>query len=489
MSFRKNTIRNKIRELTQKTNSFIKENNTSNKNKNKYNNFTITSRHKFNFKTPNHYIKTKYFNQNKSDDKNLFFGSEKNILEKNSKNILFNQIKKLIAEFEEEKTEEKIKDIDKNKNNKKNGSKKTKLKKPKPKGLNKLTTLVIPQKKVYYMAPKVKTQMQLNRYLINDFKENDSVQDYIKRSKKYQKMNEEFDELIFLKQIKEAAKNGVSEKVDKEKGEEELFDIWENVSEHDSEINSEEQPPNDINTKILNRKKFQGKRNSIFSNNHYNLSLRRLYTDNIKDLEKINLPVNKTIRISNNNQKNISSFNHSLTSRILNPEKESLTIDINDKKKLSKSTGIKYLMNTKKRRSSLIANMTKYSIISKRGSSPKLIKKKTTTRKKESMDKYTFSNKLYKEQINDYNKYLRNKQIMRGKNFSKQLALFEKEKEKFGIIDNEENEGGLPKLNHTKLLYQLEFKDIFKNSFNTMRVFEEGDQDLDLDNLNKNFNN
>ena len=31
----------------------------------------------------------------------------------------------------------------------------------------------------------------------------------------------------------------------------------------------------------------------------------------------------------------------------------------------------------------------------------------------------------------------------------------------------------------------MQYKDIFKNSFNTLRVFEEGDQDLDLDDLNK----
>ena len=31
----------------------------------------------------------------------------------------------------------------------------------------------------------------------------------------------------------------------------------------------------------------------------------------------------------------------------------------------------------------------------------------------------------------------------------------------------------------------MQLKDLFTNSFNTMRLFNEGDQDLDLDNLNK----
>ena len=480
MSFLKKSINNKFNSLTQNTKSFIKDKNFI-PNQNKFNNSNFTQRHKLNFKSLSHYIKEKIFSQNKLSNKNIH--SEKNLLEKNPKNALFNQIKKLIADFEEEKKEKKLKDKDTLA--KKDGNRKGKLKKPKPKGENKLTSLVIPQNKVYYVTPKVKSKMQLNRYLINDFKENDSEQDYIKRSKKYQKMNEELDELIILKQIKEAEKNGISQKVENEKVDEEFFNIGEKFGSLDSEINNEEKfSGNKSNSKNSSRKKLGEKRNSIFSNNHYNLSLRRLYTDNAKDLEKRNYTINKNIKILKNNQKSRNIINPILNTREKNPENENLTIDINKGKKLNKSKAVKFLMDQKKRRSSLVANMTKYTIISRRGSIPRLTKKKST--KKVPMDKFTFSNKLYKDQINDYNKYLKNKQIMRGKNFSKQLALFEKEKERFGIIYNEESEGGgLPKLNHTKLLYELEFKDIFKNSFNTMRLFEEGDQDLDLDNLNK----
>ena len=74
---------------------------------------------------------------------------------------------------------------------------------------------------------------------------------------------------------------------------------------------------------------------------------------------------------------------------------------------------------------------------------------------------------------------------MRGKNFSKQIALLLKEKERYGLNDNENDVGGLPRLNYSKLLYQMQLKDLFTNSFNTLRLFNEGDQDLDLDNLNK----
>jgi hypothetical protein len=119
---------------------------------------------------------------NKLSDNYLLLGSEKNLLDKkNSKNVLFSQIKKLIAEFENEENERKKKEKKKKKKSEKEKEKEI-SKKPKPKKIKKLSTLLIPQKKVYYITPKVKTQMQLNRYLINDFKENDSEQEYLKRS-------------------------------------------------------------------------------------------------------------------------------------------------------------------------------------------------------------------------------------------------------------------------------------------------------------------
>lgn len=102
---------------------------------------------------------------------------------------------------------------------------------------------------------------------------------------------------------------------------------------------------------------------------------------------------------------------------------------------------------------------------------------------------YNFSNRIYNSQKKEYNRYMRKKQYMRGKSFSRQIALINKEKEKYGIIETEtkepNTERGLPKLLIPNLLFQLQYKDIFKNSFNTLRVFEEGDQDLDLDDLNK----
>ena len=418
----------------------------------------------------------------KLSDKYLHFGSEKNLSEKkSSKNILFTQIKKLITEFENEENERKKKEKKKKKKSEKE-KEKEKSKKPRPKKTKKLSTMLIPHKKVYYITPKVKTQMQLNRYLINDFKENDSEQEYLKRSKKYQKMNEEFDELIMLKQIKEAAKNGVSEKINEaESFEEDLFDPNEDAGLFDFELNSNNsiQPVQKLNA-INGQKKIDvKKRNSIYFNNNYNLSLRRLYTENVKEPEK-------KIISSNLIHKALGHSQNHKNSKFKNNNNESSANEGNDKKNNSKSPGIKFLMDVKNRRNSILSHRhLSISPVSK--VDQRQIMKKICKKQKSIVDKYTLSNRIYRSHMNSYNKYLKNKQIMRGKNFSKQLAFLEKEKEKFGIGENEDaNEpGGLPRLNYTKLLYEVQLKNIFTNSFNTMRIFEEGDQDLDLDNLDK----
>ena len=47
--------------------------------------------------------------------------------------------------------------------------------------------------------PNLKNRIKLNKYLINDFKENESYQDYIKRSLKYKKINENYENAQMLR--------------------------------------------------------------------------------------------------------------------------------------------------------------------------------------------------------------------------------------------------------------------------------------------------
>ena len=404
---------------------------------------------------------------------------------KNNKN-LFLKIKKLITEFETEKNEKEKLNHFKSKKNKTKTKKKINTKKNKKIiGPNtKPSALFIPTKKVFFSVPKIKTQMQFNRYLINDFKENDSEMDYIKRSLKYQKINEDFDELVFLKQIKEVAKNGIAENImeNNQKNEMDFYDTPDSENKNNNSLKPR-----------MTKEISEFNINSILKkNNIYNSNMRRLYTEKIKEIPK-NLGKSGSKRdskresISNNITINTINQNNNInyTSRTKVSEKENSFIEEKEKEKEkennndnikdNKPQGIKFLMEIK--------NKNKNNEIR-----PK--KKKITT----SIDKFNFSNRLYNAQKNEYNRYMRKKMFVRGKNFSKQIALINKEKEKLGIVDteedNEDDEGAnteraLPKLIIPNLLFQIEYKDIFKNSFNTLRVVEEGDQDLDLDDLNK----
>ena len=429
-------------------------------------------------------------NKNSLTSRNLQINSEKILIEKNSKNSnLFAKIKKLLGDFQKENDEKnRLYNPNKNKN------KKSKNKKQ----LKQLNTLLVPQKKVYYNMPKVKNQMQLNRYLINDFKEVDSEQAYIVRSLKYKKMNEELDELVYLNQIKEAEKIGVSENIMKDyQNNNEFFENEIKFGSCDNERGGSAHRNHLLKLKTEDKKK--DKRHTIFNGHNYDLFLRRLYTENInsptmknnfnKDHDNIN---NINIKAFEINPKN---NNPSITTRTKNSENDNSILENNDTNKINKTTGIKFLINKRNENNinkidtkTIITDINENKIIAKKEEQNKNqnnIKKKKAKRNSITLDKYSISNQLYKNQKLEYKKYLRNKYIMRGKNFTKQIALLLSEKERFGIQENEIDINGHPKLNRTKLLYQIQLRDVFINSFNSMRLLNEGDQDLDLDNLNK----
>ena len=179
------------RHLIDYNNSNNSKNQNSLFNKNNISYKLIYNKEKLPIQTNNDINSRHNNNKNSLTSRNLQINSEKILTEKNSKNNnLFAKIKKLLGDFQKENDEKnRLYNPNKNKN------KKSKNKKQ----LKQLNTLLVPQKKVYYNMPKVKNQMQLNRYLINDFKEVDSEQAYIIRSLKYKKMNEELDELVKMK--------------------------------------------------------------------------------------------------------------------------------------------------------------------------------------------------------------------------------------------------------------------------------------------------
>ena len=462
--------------ITTSQNIFKKFNNNDNNDENKSNNNVLHILNLANSSKTNLKLETSItpFQSNKNIHLNTKRQNTKyNNTQLSNKKILFLKIKKLITEFEKENDTKKLLKT-------KNSKKKQKINyihknnnTQSPSSLSHITN-----KKIFYNVPKIKSQMQFNRYLINDFKENDSEADYIKRSKKYQKINEDFDELILMKQIKEVAKNGIFENIIEENNNRNVIFIESPESEKKSNKSIKSYMSKNVS-------EFGAKNKNYNNRNLYNSSnMRRFYTEKIKEIPK-NLG-NSYNKRGSANSNNINNINQSIININKIKEKENEKKKEKEKEKESndennsanKSTGIKYLIDMKNKINNSNTNTESN------------LQRRITKRKKKtlSLDKFSFSNKLYNIQKKEYKHYMKKKQYMRGKNFSKQIALINKEKEKFGVIEtdnNDENEGGLPKLKIANLLFQIQYKDIFKNSFNTLRVFEEGDQDLDLDDLNK----
>ena len=499
MSINKNQISNKL------INNFGNKNYSNPKN-NSYK-FISDAKNKLDKYNPailtnNNYIENDYSRKNSFSSRATQNNNKAiNPIGKNNKNtILFSKIKKLLSDFQKENAEKnrlynykKGNKRSKNKNNANNSSHK----------IQKLSTLLNPQKKVYYAMPKIKNQMQLNNYLINDFKEVDSEEAYVTRSLKYQKMKEEFDDLIFINQIKEVEKNGISENIvkDNDKNENNILGFYDNDNDNESKKNYDSN-----NNNLFNKNRDEKKKNSLFNKNIYDMSLRRLYTENNilnqkNDINKennnnidnnINSKIFEKININNN------PSNPSITSRIKISENENSLLENNDISKLNKSVGIRFLMDKKIKTNHLTNNtinltnnnenhINNNNINNNAVKKDELKQSKKKRSKKESLtiDKYSVSNKIYRNQRIEYSKYKKKQQKMRSNNFSKQIAILFKEKERYGINDDINETKGHPKLDHKKLIYQMQLRDTFINSFNTMRLLDEGDQDLDLDNLNK----
>ena len=378
---------------------------------------------------------------------------------KNQKIYLLSQVKKILKEFEKDhKPPKKInkkkktqltKEIDKNKNNINDSSRKKMID----------LELLLRQRNLHPIVPKVKTQIQLNHYLINDFKESEANQAYIRRSMKYQEMNDDFEEILEQLKEKRFLQNNVNTSV--------------NNNEQEKETPSDEddfyyyEKINDTNIDNINNAKTVKKKSTPFitmSNekiNDFNNSLRQVL-----------------INSKNSDNNSIKSYHFKEPNSNPNEDlKEKSRKKVKIKTQVSADvtynqapTGIKYLRclhNNKAIRNS-----------------------KNKTSQKQIFDKFEIASNLYKEHKKEYTNYLIKKQIMRGKNYSKQMALLEKEKEYYKKIDGndedeEYNSGKVFKLNQNELLHQMRLKYIFTNSFNTMRLFNEGDQDLDIDDPKK----
>ena len=325
----------------------------------KLNNINLTS----SIKTPVSPIFIDSVESNEQND-NIIIESK---IPKDTKINQFKKIKKLIAEFEKEKNEKNpfnhLTRFKSNKNKTKNTkSQNIKSKNILPKQISyKRRISVLPNKKIYFNVPKIKSQMQFNKYLINDFKDNDSELDYIKRSLKYQKINEDFDELIFLKQIKEAAKNGIAETIvdETKKDDMDFYDTPE----------AEKGSNQSLKKLITNNISEFNVENILRNKNLLSSRLKRFYTEKIKIIpQNLVTSPNKKININDGNDKPINNninqlhLNKRFITKINEKEKENSIIEeTNETKNINnnKSSGIKFLMETKDKNNEISRNKKK----------------------------------------------------------------------------------------------------------------------------------
>ena len=405
-------------------------------------------------------------NHSKNNDKSDKYFKENNKINQLNhrsktfhKRLLFSKLKQIIYEIEQEKKKEnRMKDI----------------------------SHLFSVRTVKPIIPNLKNRLQLNKYLINDFKENDSYQEYIKRSLKYRRINEQYEMTRSLQKLTNQSS------------------FYNGFQKEDTE-----------NDKVIEKLKFRKNSSptsySVRTKKKSNSNFLTTKTKNvINNFKPKNFFINNTNSPANNNngskdkekqkKRNVSKHYYS---NIIVPFKSNC-FDTKTKTKSSSKRNLysngteekdknsfldKEILTDRPKKNLAKKNTTNFSekamLIESRINLSNYIKKKKQVPKKKLIifDKFNISNNLYNEQKNYFNEYLMNKRVNRSKNFSLQMSNLAKEKDVYNI--NLEETGHLPRLKEDSLIYEMKFKNLFKNSFNPMAKFKEGDDDLDLDNLKK----
>ena len=334
------------------------------------------------------------------------------------------------------------------------------------------------ERSVKPLIPNLKNRLQLNKYLINDFKENESYQDYIKRSLKYRRINENYE---------------IAQLIQKET--KHFYTLNEEIpSEPNNDIDKYYQRNKNQNQKLLkltnfnninNKEKLKKKITFSFLTPNSTHGTFILKNKLLEQSSQKNIPTKyfSPEKKEYTNQKDHNKKRNSIINFYYNKEEKSN--NNNDISFLQEQFLIEPLKKTFKKRKSETFSSEKAILIKTKSIFPLRHKKRVHTHKKRRIfyDKFTISNNIYNEQKKFFDDYLMNKRLIRSKNFSEQMSNLAKEKD---LYRNNGSEGGsLPRLKEGSLIYEMKLKNLFKNSFNPMANFKEGDDDLDLDNLKK----
>ena len=391
----------------------------------------------------------------------------------------FFSLKQVSRSFNKKQILSKIKDlleeIEKSKDSKDNKNKKSKK-------LKDVSYLFL-ERSVKPQIPNLKNRIQLNKYLINDFKETESYQEYIKRSLKYKKINENYETAQMLKK------------------ETNQFYVLNEIIPPESDSEKEKEKKKNINKKkrkssLLTDKTVKPKKKITFSflspnTQHTTFTLKN---KNIEDNSQKNIGTktesNNITPIIKNYKNKIYDFyrrntiiNNNLNFHFVKEEKNKT--NNNNESFLEDELLTERPKKTLKKRNTEVFSSEKAILIRTKSNFPIKHKKYNHTNKKRKIifDKFILSNNLYNEQKKYFDNYLMNKRITRSKNFSEQMSNLAKEKDLY--TNNCDETGKLPRLKEGSLIYEMKLKNLFKNSFNPMANFKEGDDDLDLDNLKK----
>ena len=379
-----------------------------------------------------------------------------------NKKLLLAKLKEILEEIEKE-------NLYANNNDKKSKKKKK---------LKDMSYLFL-ERSVKPVIPFIKNRAQLNKYLINDFKENESYQDYIKRSLKYKIINENYEiaQMIKKETNQIISLNQIAPPITEYRTEKEKDHNSKNISILNNSLKYQKKRTFNVLTPQFGGKLL--KRNSILSDKNIN-------EENSNKSMKTKTTKYFSTNLINNYQSRLSDIKKKKSKKyILLFNKEEKQKDNKDSDSFLEND----ILSERPKKKIFKKNTENFSsekaLIKANNSLTSRMKKHHFRHKKQILfyDKYTLSNDMYNEQKKYFEDYLMNKRIIRSKNFSEQMSNLAKEKDLY-VINVEEN-GRLPKLKEGSLIYQMKLKSLFKNSFNPITNFKEGDDDLDLDNLKK----
>lgn len=362
---------------------------------------------------------------------------------------------KMSRELLKEKIQEIIKDLNEERNSL--NAKKKKKKNNLSYKLKKLQSSLPKCEETPRILPLIQSQDKFNKYLINDFRDNFNEKDYIKRSLKYREVNDIFESELSKMNYK---KNKTL--LDSELMKETFMFLDRDIPCQG--VSNIFKMPFVFDEKEVKVKESRYNKKPTIKNDNKEVvgNLKGKNSDKQENAIKENVKNMKYAAVKNaENIKENAPKNNVTQSSLMKSPKNLKPLDLDRESKAKELA--------KKKQEFAQSILKKYNRYQDNG--------------------YHITEQLYKRYKNTHDKFVKDKQKKRATIFSKEIMMLEKEKymfpENFKVDENTQ----YPYLNEGELTHQLNLKRVKENSYNTVVTFNEGDHDLDLDNINMIKNN